>query len=94
MKDNKSHLIYVDCIPDNCIQITNYGRYEFKDLYFCRTNNKLYQKIKYLIREISLIDNNGKRIMSYVKSTTKSVPISPLILMKMINKLDNKNEDN
>ena len=94
MKDNKSHLIYVDSIPDNCIQITNYGRYEFKDLYFCRTNNKLYQKIKYLIREIPLIDNNGKRIMSYVKSTTKSVPISPLILMKMISKLDNKNEDN
>ena len=55
MKNNKSHLIYVDSIPDNCIQITNYGRYEFKDLYFCRTNNKLYQKIKYLIREIPFL---------------------------------------
>ena len=93
MKNNKSHLIYVDSIPDNCVKITNYGRYEFKDLYFCRTNNKLYQRIKYRIREIPLLDENGKRIMSYVKSTTKSIPISPLNLMKMINKLDNKNED-
>lgn len=93
MKNNKSHLIYVDSIPDNCVKITNYGRYNFKDLYFCKTNNKLYQKIKYLIREIPLLDDNGKRIMSYVKSTTKSVPISPLILMKMLeNKSDNQED--
>ena len=93
MKNNKSHLIYVDSIPDNCVKITKYGRYEFKDLYFCKTNNKLYQKIKYLIREIPLLDENGKRSMSYVKSTTKSVPISPLILMKMLeNKSDNQED--
>ena len=93
MKNNKSHLIYVDSIPDNCVKITKYGRYEFKDLYFCRTNNKLYQKIKYLIREIPLLDENGKRIMSYVKSTTKSVPISPLILMKMLENKSVNQED-
>ena len=93
MKNNTSHLIYVDSIPDNCIQITHYGIHQFENLYFCKTNNKLYQKIKYRIREIPLLDENGKRIMSYVKSTTKSIPISPLNLMKMIENGEYKNDN-
>lgn len=85
-----SHLIHVDSIPDNSIQITNYGRYEFKDLFFCKSNNKLYQKFAYRIREIPLFDENGKRIRSYIRTKDKkSIPIAPRKLKKIIRSIEN-----
>ena len=62
-RKNTSHLIHVNSIPDNCVQITHYGKHQFDNLYFCKSNNKLYQKFEYRIREIPLFDENGEKII-------------------------------
>lgn len=88
-RKNSSHLIHVDSIPENCIQITNYGKYSFDNLFYCKTNNKLYQKFKYRIREIPLFDEDGEKIISYIRtSDKKSIPIAPRKLMKIIKKIE------
>ena len=41
-----SHLVHVESIPGDSIQITEYGKHKFNNLFFSPSNNKLYQKIQ------------------------------------------------
>ena len=41
---HKSHLIHVESLPEDSIQITNYGNHEFSNLYYSPGNKKLYQQ--------------------------------------------------
>ena len=93
-RKNPSHLIHVDSLPDNCVQITHYGKHQFDNLYFCKSNNKLYQKFKYRIREIPLFNENGEKIISYsyIRTTDKkSIPVAPAKILRMYEKLEKKN---
>ena len=49
---HKSHLIHVESLPEDSIQITNYGNHEFSNLYYSPENKKLYQQYRKRIREI------------------------------------------
>ena len=49
---HKSHLIHVESLPVDSIQITNYGNHEFSNLYYSPENKKLYQQYRKRIREI------------------------------------------
>lgn len=92
-RKNSSHLIHVNSIPDNCVQITHYGKHQFDNLYFCKSNNKLYQKFKYRIREIPLFDENGEKIISYSyirTSDKKSVPVAPAKILRICEKIEKK----
>ena len=48
----KSHLIHVESLPEDSIQITKYGNHEFSNLYYSPENKKLYQQYRKRIREI------------------------------------------
>ena len=49
---HKSHLIHVESLPEDSIQITKYGNHEFSNLYYSPENKKLYQQYRKRIREI------------------------------------------
>ena len=88
---NASHLIHVESIPENSIQITNYGKHQINNLFYCKSNNKLYQKFMHRIREISLFSENGEKIRSYIRtSDKKSIPIAPMKILKIIKNIEKK----
>ena len=58
---HKSHLIHVESLPEDSIQITKYGNHEFSNLYYSPENKKLYQQYRKRIREIDTcnLDQHG-----------------------------------
>lgn len=60
-KNNKSHLIHVKELPEDCIEITSYGKHEFDNLFFSPSTYKLYQQYKKRIRQIEIKSAKGRK---------------------------------
>ena len=58
---HKSHLIHVESLPEDSIQITKYGNHEFSNLYYSPENKKLYQQYRKRIREIDTCNSNSEQ---------------------------------
>lgn len=92
---HKSHLIHVESLPDDSIQITNYGNHEFNNLYYSPSNKKLYQQYRKRIREIDTnndlqhgLDKPAVKKNIYVRTNKgKTLYISNKKLNKIIENL-------
>ena len=89
--NHKSHLIHVESLPDDSIQITNYGNHEFNNLYYSPSNKKLYQQYRKRIREIDTNNSDvshGIKKNIYVRTNKgKTLYISNKKLNKIIENL-------
>ena len=85
----KSHLIHVESLPEDSIQITNYGNHEFSNLYYSPENKKLYQQYRKRIREIDTCNSeHGIKKNIYVRTNKgKTLYISNKKLNKIIDNL-------
>ena len=86
---HKSHLIHVESLPEDSIQITNYGNHEFNNLYYSPENKKLYQQYRKRIREIDTNNSeSGVKKNIYVRTNKgKTLYISNKKLNKIIENL-------
>ena len=86
---HKSHLIHVESLPNDSIQITNYGNHEFNNLYYSPENKKLYQQYRKRIREIDTNNSeHGIKKNIYVRTNKgKTLYISNKKLNKIIENL-------
>ena len=86
---HKSHLIHVESLPEDSIQITNYGNHEFSNLYYSPENKKLYQQYRKRIREIDTNNSDhGIKKNIYVRTNKgKTLYISNKKLNKIIENL-------
>ena len=86
---HKSHLIHVESLPEDSIQITNYGNHEFSNLYYSPGNKKLYQQYRKRIREIDTnTSESGVKKNIYVRTNKgKTLYISNKKLNKIIENL-------
>ena len=86
---HKSHLIHVESLPNDSIQITNYGNHEFNNLYYSPENKKLYQQYRKRIREIDTNNSDhGIKKNIYVRTNKgKTLYISNKKLNKIIENL-------
>ena len=86
---HKSHLIHVESLPEDSIQITNYGNHEFSNLYYSPENKKLYQQYRKRIREIDTnTSESGVKKNIYVRTNKgKTLYVSNKKLNKIIENL-------
>ena len=88
---HKSHLIHVESLPEDSIQITKYGNHEFSNLYYSPENKKLYQQYRKRIREIDTCNSNSEHGIKkniYVRTNKgKTLYISNKKLNKIIESL-------
>ena len=86
---HKSHLIHVESLPEDSIQITKYGNHEFSNLYYSPENKKLYQQYRKRIREIDTCNSDhGIKKNIYVRTNKgKTLYISNKKLNKIIENL-------
>ena len=86
---HKSHLIHVESLPEDSIQITNYGNHEFSNLFYSPGNKKLYQQYRKRIREIDTnTSESGVKKNIYVRTNKgKTLYISNKKLNKIIENL-------
>ena len=87
---HKSHLIHVESLPEDSIQITKYGNHEFSNLYYSPENKKLYQQYRKRIREIDTNNSeHGIKKNIYVRTNKgKTLYISNKKLNKIIENLN------
>ena len=87
---HKSHLIHVESLPEDSIQITKYGNHEFSNLYYSPENKKLYQQYRKRIREIDTCNSeHGIKKNIYVRTNKgKTLYISNKKLNKIIESLN------
>ena len=87
---HKSHLIHVESLPEDSIQITKYGNHEFSNLYYSPENKKLYQRYRKRIREIDTCNfDHGIKKNIYVRTNKgKTLYISNKKLNKIIESLN------
>ena len=87
---HKSHLIHVESLPEDSIQITKYGNHEFSNLYYSPENKKLYQQYRKRIREIDTNNfDHGIKKNIYVRTNKgKTLYISNKKLNKIIENLN------
>ena len=86
---HKSHLIHVESLPEDSIQITKYGNHEFSNLYYSPENKKLYQQYRKRIREIDTnnLDHGIKKNIYVRTNKGKTLYISNKKLNKIIENL-------
>ena len=86
---HKSNLIHVESLPEDSIQITNYGNHEFSNLYYSPGNKKLYQQYRKRIREIDTnTSESGVKKNIYVRTNKgKTLYVSNKKLNKIIENL-------
>ena len=86
MEAKLTHLKYIVELPSDVIEVKHYGKYDFDNVYYSPSTQKLYQKYDKRIREIS---PSPKRNSLLVRSSSKkTVYIS---MKKLLNEI-NKNE--
>ena len=93
---HKSHLIHVESLPEDSIQITKYGNHEFSNLYYSPENKKLYQQYRKRIREIDTCNSEqhgltkpGIKKNIYVRTNKgKTLYISNKKLNKIIDNIN------
>ena len=87
---HKSHLIHVESLPEDSIQITKYGNHEFSNLYYSPENKKLYQQYRKRIREIDTCNSeHGIKKNIYVRTNKgKTLYISNKKLNKIIENIN------
>ena len=89
---HKSHLIHVESLPEDSIQIIKYGNHEFSNLYYSPENKKLYQQYRKRIREIDTNNSNSEHGIKkniYVRTNKgKTLYISNKKLNKIIENIN------
>lgn len=79
MGKHVGHLVHVDALPEDCVQIHGYNKHEFNNLYYSSNSNNLYQKYPKRIREIPLVNrilvrsDKGQTIYISLKKLKKLV---------------------
>ena len=86
MEAKLTHLKYITELPNDVIEVKKYGKYDFDNVFYSPSTQKLYQKYDKRIREIS---PSPKRNSLLIRSSSKkTVYIS---MKKLLNEI-NKNE--
>ena len=86
MEAKLTHLKYITELPSDVIEVKKYGKYEFDNVFYSPSTQKLYQKYDKRIREIS---PSPKRNSLLIRSSCKkTVYVS---MKKLLNEI-NKNE--
>lgn len=90
-----THLLHVDKLPEDSVQIPKYGKHVFDNLYYSASNNKLYQQYPKRIREIPLESaEHGKLPKVLVRSDKgQTIYISIKKLKKMLSEVDASESD-
>ena len=91
MEAKLTHLKYITELPSDVIEVKHYGKYDFDNVYYSPSTQKLYQKYDKRIREIS---PSPKRNSLLIRSSSKkTVYVSMKKLLKELNNNEtNKNE--
>lgn len=75
-----SHLVFIDKLPDDCVQIHSYLGHEFESLYYSPSNDTYYQSPKVKYRVIA----SGKTSFNCRSNDDKTIRVSIKKLKRLL----------